>query len=241
MGLAVRRGQENFERTKEMAGQILFVGKSDSRLERTWARIEAKGHRVISVRSRKPALETINSIPPHVVVVDTTVTRTGVEKLCRQLKRYRPEISILLLTDDEQPPPKFPHHRTLSKAASYRRFHDVLSKMIQEQSDHILRVGSLSLDLASRTVRSQKGTNSLCPKEAQLLATFMRQPGTVLRHEFLMKTIWETDFVEDLGTLWTHICSVRRKIEPHANRRVYLHTVRGMGYRLDVWPPPDGA
>jgi len=224
-----------------MAGQILFVGKSVSRLERTWARVEAKGHRVILVRSRKPALEIVNAISPHLVVVDTTVPRTGVEKLCRQLKRYRPEIPILLLIDDEQPPPRFPHHKTLSKAASHRRFHDVLSRMIQEQSDHVLRVGSLSLDLVTRTVHSQKGTNSLCPKEAQLLAIFMRQPGKVLGHALLMEKIWETDFVADLGTLWTHICSLRRKIEPHANRRVYLHTVRGIGYRLDVWPPPDGT
>jgi DNA-binding response OmpR family regulator len=66
----------------------------------------------------------------------------------------------------------------------------------------------------------------------------MRNPGKVLKHEFLMTKVWQTDFVEDLGTLWTHISSLRKKIEPPTGRRVYLHTIRGMGYRLDEWPPP---
>lgn len=221
-----------------MASQILFVGKSDSRLERTWARLQAKGHRVITVRSRKPALEIINMISPHVVIVDTTVPRTGAEKLCRQLRRYRPEIPILLLIEDDHPPPRLPCDDTLSKAASFRRFHDKLSQMIQKRSAQTLNVGSLSLDMTNHTVRSQKGTSKLCPKEASLLAEFMNHPGKVLKHEFLMEKVWKTDYVEDLGTLWTHICSLRQKIEPYTNRRVYLHTVRGVGYRLDVWPPP---
>jgi two-component system alkaline phosphatase synthesis response regulator PhoP len=126
----------------------------------------------------------------------------------------------------------------LSKAASFRRFHDKLSQMMQERSAQTLNVGSLSLDMTSHTVHSLKGTSKLCPKEASLLAEFMNHPGEVLGHESLMRKVWKTEYVEDLGTLWTHICSLRQKIEPYTNRRVYLHTVRGIGYRLDVWPPP---
>jgi len=221
-----------------MATQILFVGKIDSRLRRTWSRLEAKGYKVTSARSRKGALRRVDADPPDLLVVDTTVPRTGAEKLCRQLKSRRPEIPIVLLVDDEQPPPRYPYDTTLSRRAGYRRFSNVLLDVLESRRNKLLKVGSLSLDLMTLTVRSLKGTSRMRPKEAQLLATFMRHSGQVLTHEFLMKTVWETDYCGDLRTLWTHVSAVRKKIEPYADRRVYLHTVRGIGYRLDVWPPP---
>jgi len=223
-----------------MATQILFVGKIDSRLERTWSRLEAKGYKVTSARSRKGALELVEADPPHVVVVDMTAPRTGAEKLCRSLKSHRPEIPVVLLVDDEHPRPRFPYDEALSRRASYRKLYSVLSRVLEEHRNKVLRVGSLSLDLTTLTVRSLKGTCRLRPKEAQLLATFMRHAGEVVTREFLMKTIWETDYCDDLRTLWTHVCSLRKAIEPEQGRRVYLHTIRGIGYRLDVWPPPAG-
>jgi len=221
-----------------MATQILFVGKIDSRLQRTLARLEAKGYEVTLARNSKGALRIADADPPDIVVIDTTVPRTGAAKLCCKLKRSRPDIPILLLVDDEQPHPEFPHDSTLRKTASFTRLHKAISRLLEEHSDKTLVVGSLILDLTTRTVRSLKGIHRLRPKGARLLETFMRHPGQVLTHEFLMKAVWDTDFCEDLGTLWTHISSLRKKIEPYRDRRVYLHTIRGVGYRLDVWPPP---
>lgn len=43
---------------------------------------------------------------------------------------------------------------------------------------------------------------------------------------------------QSLPTMRRTCLSYSRSIEPYADRRVYLHTVRGIGYRLDVWPPP---
>jgi DNA-binding response OmpR family regulator len=224
-------------RDEDMANRILFVGKTDSRLQRTWARLRTEGHRVALTRSRKPGLEMIEVDPPDVVIVDMTVPRTGAEKLCRRLKKDNSDVPILLLVDDELPPPRFPHDRTLTRAASFRSFSSVLTRVLKENRERVLRVGSLSLHLATRVVHGLAGSATLCPKEALLLATLMRNPSTVMRHEVLMRAVWQTDFVDDLGTLWTHISSLRKKIEPHPGQRVYLHTIRGIGYRLDVWPP----
>lgn len=223
-----------------MAGHILFVGKLDSRLERTWSSMQESGHQITCVRSRKPALRVMRDNPPVAVVVDLTVLRTGAERLCHTVKKHRPSTPILLLVDDEQPPPKLPHDRTMNRAAGYRRFNSTLSRLIEQSAEQSLAVGSLRLNLASRTVQSEKGMAVLCPREAELLEAFMRYPGRVLKHRFLMKAVWDTDFTDDLGTLWTHISALRSKIEPYPHRRVYLHTVRGVGYRLDVWPSPAG-
>jgi DNA-binding response OmpR family regulator len=195
---------------------------------------------VVVTRSRKPALDLIEGNPPDIVVVDMTVPRTGAERFCRRLKKDNPDVPILLLVDDELPRPRFPHEKTLTRAASSRRFSSAIGRVLKENRERVLRVGSLSLNLATRVAHGLNGASSLCPKEALLLETLMRHPSTVLKHGALMTAVWDTDFVEDLGTLWTHISSLRKKIEPFPGRRVYVHTIRGIGYRLDVWPPPTG-
>jgi two-component system alkaline phosphatase synthesis response regulator PhoP len=233
-----RRMFSSYHWGEDMASRILFVGKTDSRLQKTWASFEAKGQKVTVVRSRQPALEAVEVAAPDVVIVDMTVARTGAEKLCRKLKKDNPDTPILLLVDADEIAPKIPHDRTLNRAASHRRLNSADSRLLKENRERVLRVGSLSLHLATNAVSGGNGTVNLCPKEASLLATLMRHPSKVLKHAFLMEAVWETDFVEDLGTMWTHVSSLRKKIEPFGRRRVYIHTIRGIGYRLDVWPPP---
>ena len=223
---------------EDMASRILFVGKTDTRLQKTWASFEAKGQKETVVRSRQPALEAVEVAAPDVVIVDMTVARTGAEKLCRKLKKDNPDTPILLLVDADEIAPKIPHDRTLNRAASHRRLNSAVSRLLKENRERFLRVGSLSLHLATNVVSGRKGTANLCPKEASLLATLMRHPSEVLKHTLLMQAVWETDFVDDLGTMWTHVSSLRKKIEPFGKRRVYIQTIRGIGYRLDVWPPP---
>jgi two-component system alkaline phosphatase synthesis response regulator PhoP len=221
-----------------MTSHILFVGKSDSRLQVTWTRLESQGYEVHSARSRKPALEIVADCVPDIVIVDMTVPRTGAERLCRTLRGQQPDVPVLMLLDPEQEPPHFPHHKTLGRSASYRRMSSAITRLITQHRDTPLVVGSLRFDPRSAVVEHAEGRAHLCPKEAQLLTTFMKHPGKVLRHSYLMKAVWDTDFIGDLGTLWTHVSALREKIEPYPGRRIYLHTIRGVGYRLDVWPPP---
>ncbi len=98
-----------------------------------------------------------------------------------------------------------------------------------------LKSGDLTLDLEKRRA-SKKGRNPvrLTPKECALLTAFMRNGGEVLSREFLMKEVWDTDYLGDTRTLDVHICWLRRKIEKDPRRPIYLRTVRGVGYRFEV-------
>jgi len=68
----------------------------------------------------------------------------------------------------------------------------------------------------------------------RLLEVFMRNPEKVLTRKFLMKEVWETDYLGDTRTLEVHICWLRKKIEEDPDRRCYLRTVRGVGYRFSL-------
>lgn len=77
-------------------------------------------------------------------------------------------------------------------------------------------------------------TVRLTPKECALLQAFMNNGGKVLTRKFLMKKVWDTDWMEDTRTLDVHVRWLREKIEDNPSKPVYLRTVRGVGYRFEV-------
>jgi DNA-binding response OmpR family regulator len=79
----------------------------------------------------------------------------------------------------------------------------------------------------------------LAPKEYQLLATFMKHSGEVLPRSFLIREIWNTDYLGDTRMLDVHIRWLRQKIEDNPSAPAYLRTVRGVGYRFE--PPPGDS
>ena len=102
----------------------------------------------------------------------------------------------------------------------------------QAQAPQVLTVDGLRLNLKTKELQNGHGAIRLTPKECHLLATFMRYPNQVLSHRFLMREVWETDYIGDMRTLQVHISWLRRKIEQNPRRPIRLRTVRGVGYRF---------
>ena len=102
----------------------------------------------------------------------------------------------------------------------------------QAQAPQVLTVDGLCLNLETRELQNSHDLIRLTPKECQLLATFMRHPNQVLSRRFLMREVWETDYIGDTRTLQVHVSWLRRKIEENPRRPTRLRTVRGVGYRF---------
>jgi DNA-binding response OmpR family regulator len=90
------------------------------------------------------------------------------------------------------------------------------------------------LNLKQRCVVQGNHESHLTPKQARLLEVFMRHPGEVLTRAFLMKQVWDTDYLGDTRTLDVHIHWVRKAIEKDPRSPTYLRTIRQVGYRLEV-------
>jgi len=97
-----------------------------------------------------------------------------------------------------------------------------------------LRANGWTLDLRNRQVVTGNGAQKLTPMLCRLLEVFMRNPGKVLDRGFLMKEVWETNYLGDTRTLEVHVCWLRKKIEDDPYRPRYLRTVRGVGYHFSV-------
>jgi|SRR5208283_1073076 two-component system copper resistance phosphate regulon response regulator CusR len=94
-------------------------------------------------------------------------------------------------------------------------------------------LADLIMDLETRRVWRAGKIIELTPREFNLLAYLMRQPGQVVTREMLAKEVWaETNRVTPLdNVIDVHIAHLRKKLDDgHAIKLV--HTVRGVGFVL---------
>lgn len=98
-----------------------------------------------------------------------------------------------------------------------------------EEVPSLLCAGALTLDRRQGQITCNGSPIHLTPKECRLLATLMRHPGQVLSRGFLMRKVWDTDYVADTRTLEVHICQLRRKLADVGSPPL-IRTVRGVAY-----------
>lgn len=94
-----------------------------------------------------------------------------------------------------------------------------------------LQCAHIRLHVAERVLETTGRRHHLTPKECQLLEALLLHEGQVLTRQFLMKQVWQTDFIADTRTLEVHVHWLRDKIEAGGQPRL-IYTVRSVGYVL---------
>ena len=79
----------------------------------------------------------------------------------------------------------------------------------------------------------------LTRKEFDLLARLARDAGRVVTREALMSDVWDMNWFGSTKTLDVHIGWLRRKLGDDPADPAYIHTVRGVGFRLAAEPESD--
>lgn len=97
----------------------------------------------------------------------------------------------------------------------------------------IFEAGDLQLDIGRREVRVGEDLVDLTPTEFNLLRVLMSQAGYVLTRSELISRGLGADYEGIERTLDSHIRNLRQKIEPEPEKVKYIHTIYGVGYRLE--------
>jgi DNA-binding response OmpR family regulator len=225
-----------------MSLKVLLIGKVASKLSSLSASLEKKGYIVSAVYSRKKALEQVGADEPDLIILDATSPRLDGGRTCQALRQKVGEVPIILVFEQGDDSGRAEADFYLSTPFTFRKLANRVKRAVQsgEQSGELLQVGGLILHLGRRSVTRGGKKYQLTPKEVRLLETFMRNPGKVLSRKFLMKNVWDTDYVGDTRTLDVHVRWIREKIEENPSSPVHLRTVRGVGYRFDVSEQTSG-
>jgi two-component system copper resistance phosphate regulon response regulator CusR len=91
----------------------------------------------------------------------------------------------------------------------------------------------LVVDLEARRASRAGKPVELTPREFDLLAYLLRQPGQVVTREMLARDVWnETNRITPLdNVIDVHVAHLRRKVDgQHAAK--LIHTIRGVGFVL---------
>jgi DNA-binding response OmpR family regulator len=96
-----------------------------------------------------------------------------------------------------------------------------------------LRVGDLAVDVRRRTATLAGASLDLTRREFDLLAYLAARPGEVVARGELLSTVWQQAYGGD-QTIDVHLSWLRRKLGETAARPRYLHTVRGVGVKLEA-------
>ena len=103
------------------------------------------------------------------------------------------------------------------------------------QSEYLstqLKIADLTLDLAKRTVHRGSTAIQLTSKEFALLQFMLERKGEVLPRSVIASQVWDMNFDSDTNVIDVAIRRLRVKIDEGFNPKL-IHTVRGMGYKLE--------
>ena len=112
------------------------------------------------------------------------------------------------------------------------RIRSVLRRCKKEQ--RILSCGDLRVNVSSATVTKGEKELFLSALEYCLLLLLLQNKGQILTRNQLLEEIWDAsgEYVND-NTLSVYMKRLREKIEENPQSPRLLHTIRGIGYRME--------
>jgi DNA-binding response OmpR family regulator len=221
-------------------GSIILVvqGTRRNSLKKT---LEKHGYSVLRAVNGKQAVARAKEANPPLAVIDPSSLRINGARLSQMLRRAVDSIHILWVLDEgailsEDGVADL----TLERPITTRKLLNRVRKLMPKPATHILCAGNFTFDVENREVSKEGRKQRVTPKQAKLLEALMRNPSQVLSRRYLMKHVWNTDYLGDTRTLDVHIRWVREAIEDNPSAPRYLHTVRGVGYRFEL-PESDSS
>ena len=202
--------------------------------------LRAEGFDTQIAGSKKEASECLLIQAFDLVLLDVSLPDGNGFSICAEIKREY-EIPVIFLTasgdeysvvagldmgaDDYIAKPFRPRELI-------SRIRSVLRRCKKEQ--RILNCGDLKVNVSSATVTKGEKELFLSALEYRLLLLLLQNKGQILTRNQLLEEIWDAsgEYVND-NTLSVYMKRLREKIEENPQSPRLLHTIRGIGYRME--------
>jgi DNA-binding response OmpR family regulator len=197
--------------------------------------LRKKGFVVEAVSNGSEALSRISGgFNPDVAVVNAATFRTSGKRICQSLREKAPKLPILLIIDPDRSLEKVEASVILSLPFTAQKLVNRIRHLLPGNGSDNVHAGPVRLDVEKRIVTCQEKQTRLTPRLVRLLKILMDHQGEVIERKALFSQVWETDYTDDTRTLDVHISWLRRAMEADPQNPIFLKTIRGVGYRLDV-------
>jgi two-component system response regulator MprA len=224
-----------------MADALLLVD-DDAPIRRMLERtLTAEGYDVVAAADGGAALAAVERNVPDAIVLD--VSMPGIDGLAvtRRLRAKGLRVPILLLTARDAV-----HERVAGLDAGADDYLvkpfdvDELSARVRAMlrrnapaAQEQLAFADLVLELETGVARRAGQDLELTRREAELLALLLRNARSVVTRELALDEVWGGEGEATMNAVDRYVAYLRRKLgEPPL-----IHTVRGIGFRLDRADP----
>lgn len=113
------------------------------------------------------------------------------------------------------------------------RIRALLRRGIGEAPEGELRAQDVVIDVPAHRAFVDQRELALTAREFDLLKALIKQAGTMVPRDELMREVWEQDPQGSTKTLDMHVSWLRRKLGDNAAEPRYISTVRGLGFRFE--------
>lgn len=240
--------------TTALAAKLLLVEDDPGIAEALRVHLAHEGHLVQHVGDGAQALALAEVGGFDLVILDVMLPGLDGFAFCERLRAIDAETPILFLSalgttadrvrglqaggDDYLAKP-FDLQELLARVAALLRRRERAASPVYGRG--VLRLGAVRIDLKSGEVRHGDAVHRLTGKEFDILRYLAERRGQVVRRGELLDKVWGPQADPTERTVDNFVLRLRRLLESDPARPRWLHTHRGIGYRLAVGPESGGA
>jgi two-component system alkaline phosphatase synthesis response regulator PhoP len=227
----------------DMSKKIFVVDDEPQIVKVLKAYLEKAGYQVVTADEGKNALSIFQREKPDFLILDLNLPGIDGLEVCKSIRRDS-NIPILMLTarveeadkliglelgaDDYVIKPFSPREVVARVRTIFRR------AAAEPSPSNVIQVGDLQIDLEQHSVMLFDRLVELTPTEFDLLVVLARHPKRVFTRLQLMEQAQGSAFEGYERTIDAHIKNIRLKLEPNPKKPVYIHTVFGVGYKIEM-------
>ncbi len=209
--------------------------------------LEGAGYAVDSALNGAMALEHIHATDYDLVILDLMLPDMDGLKVLEKIRNRKTSPPVLILSargavDDRVRGLELGADDYLVKPFAFVELLARVRVLLRrgQPTPERLQVGDLALDCIRRRVTRGSEPIELAPKEFSILEYMMRNRGRPLSRTMIVEHVWDMDYDGLTNIVDVYIRHLRSKIDDRWPVKL-IHTVRGIGYMLDLSDKPaDG-
>jgi two-component system alkaline phosphatase synthesis response regulator PhoP len=227
----------------EKMKKILVVDDEPQILKVLKAFIENAGYQVVISMDGRSAFSTFQMEKPDFVILDLNLPGMDGLEVCRAIRKES-NVPLLMLTARSEEADKLIGLemgaddyivKPFSPREIVARIRTIMRRTTPEETKpEVIQVGDVVMNLEKHTIKVADRLIDLTPTEFEIVLTLARQPQRVFTRMQIMEGAQGVAFEGYDRTIDAHIKNIRIKMEPNPKKPIYIQTVFGMGYKMEI-------